>query len=173
MGSEMCIRDSPVQLLALKRSVTKALPNADIQTAKNGHEGLQRLRSSSFDAVLSDLLMPITDGATMLRQAESEGRLPSFARLLTYDTETASKLEDTSVPVQSKAPGIRAVVREILLEWQPPSGDGATKEELAKKNALQCRVLLVEDDMYQLFDLRRRVQEELPNAIVELSLIHI
>ena len=166
----LLVEDDPVQLLALKRSVTKALPNADIQTAKNGHEGLQRLRSSSFDAVLSDLLMPITDGATMLRQAKSEGRLPSFARLLTYDTETASKLEDTSVPVQSKAPGIRAVVREILLEWQPPSGDGATKEELAKKNALQCRVLLVEDDTYQLFDLRRRVQEELPNAIIETAL---
>ncbi|XRB17933.1 guanylate cyclase [Pseudoscourfieldia marina] len=166
----LLVEDDPVQLLALKRSVTKELPNADIETAKNGHEGLQRLRSSFFDAVLSDLLMPITDGATMLRQAESEGRLPSFARLLTYDTETASKLEDTSVPVQSKAPGIRAVVREILLEWQPPSGDGATKEELAKKNALQCRVLLVEDDDLQLYDLRRRVQEELPNAIVETAL---
>ncbi|XRB19946.1 guanylate cyclase [Pseudoscourfieldia marina] len=166
----LLVEDDPVQLLALKRSVTKELPNADIETAKNGHEGLQRLRSSSFDAVLSDLLMPITDGATMLRQAESEGRLPSFARLLTYDTETASKLEDTSVPVQSKAPGIRAVVRETLLEWQPPSGDGATKEELAKKNALQCRVLLVEDDDLQLYDLRRRVQEELPNAIIETAL---
>ena len=166
----LLVEDDPVQLLALKRRVTKELPNADIETAKNGHEGLQRLRSSSFDAVLSDLLMPITDGATMLRQAKSEGRLPSFARLLTYDTETASKLEDTSVPVQSKAPGIRAVVREIVLEWQPPSGDGATKEELAKKNALQCRVLLVEDDDLQLYDLRRRVQDELPNAIVETAL---
>ena len=166
----LLVEDDPVQLFALKRRVTKELPNADIETAKNGHEGLQRLRSSSFDAVLSDLLMPITDGATMLRQAESEGRLPSFARLLTYDTETASKLEYTSVPVQSKAPGIRAVVRETLLEWQQPSGDGATKEEPAKKNALQCRVLLVEDDDLQLYDLRRRVQEELPNAIIETAL---
>ena len=166
----LLVEDDPVQLIALKRSVTKELPNADIETATNGHEGLQRLRSSSFDAVLSDLLMPITDGATMLRQAKSEGRLPSFARILTYDTETASKLEYTSVPVQSKAPGIRAVVREVLLEWEPPSGDGATKEELAKKNALQCRVLLVEDDDLQLYFLRRRVQEELPNAIIETAL---
>ncbi|XRB07611.1 adenylate cyclase [Pycnococcus provasolii] len=148
----LLVEDDPVQLLALKRSVTKALPNADIETAKNGHEGLQRLRSSSFDAVLSDLLMPITDGATMLRQAKSEGRLPSFARLLTYDTKTASKLDHTHVPVQSKKLSIRAVVREILLEWQQPSGDGATKEEPAKNNTLQwCK-------------------RELPNAIVETAL---
>lgn len=47
-----------------------------VQSAKNGQEGLAMARQLHPDLILLDLVMPVMDGITMLKQlrAESEGK---------------------------------------------------------------------------------------------------
>ncbi len=41
----------------------------DVETAANGLEGLDRLAHGPFDAIVTDVSMPLMDGPTFLRQA--------------------------------------------------------------------------------------------------------
>ena len=44
-----------------------------VETALNGQEGLEKLRTGEFDVAIVDLLMPKMKGLDMIRQAREEG----------------------------------------------------------------------------------------------------
>ena len=52
-----------------------ATPTAEVETAQNGEEGLQRLRSEHFDLVVVDLDMPVMNGFQMIRAIRSDPAL--------------------------------------------------------------------------------------------------
>lgn len=50
-------------------------PTAEVETAQNGAEGLERLRSEHFDLVVVDLDMPVMNGFQMIRAIRSDPAL--------------------------------------------------------------------------------------------------
>ena len=44
---------------------------ASVVTASNGDEGLQKAKLQTFDLMLSDLMMPVMDGAEMIKTLRS------------------------------------------------------------------------------------------------------
>lgn len=47
-------------------------PTATVETAQNGAEGLEKLRSEPFDVVVIDLDMPVMNGFQMIRAIRSD-----------------------------------------------------------------------------------------------------
>lgn len=64
-------------------------PNAEIETAPDGAEGLQMLRDGKFDLVVVDLEMPVMNGYQMIRAIRSD---PALRHL---PVVTVTGLEDT------------------------------------------------------------------------------
>ena len=85
--------------------------------ASEGSEGLWRARSSMFDAVLTDLHMPMMDGLEFIRELR---RLPGYARtpifVLTSDMSRARFLEGREVGATAwlvKPPNSSALVAAL------------------------------------------------------------
>jgi signal transduction histidine kinase len=57
-----------IQLLTKKMLESRG---ASVVIASNGDEGLQKTKSQSFDLILSDLMMPVMDGAEMIKTLRS------------------------------------------------------------------------------------------------------
>lgn len=53
-------------------------------TAKNGHEALERLHRSRFDLVITDIRMPLVDGIELLRRIKREGLCSCVVLLSEY-----------------------------------------------------------------------------------------
>ncbi len=60
---------------AVRKSIAKGLRElgAEVSVASDGQGGLDHLRSSSFDVVILDLMLPGVDGLTVLKQAREAG----------------------------------------------------------------------------------------------------
>ncbi|MGN7611285.1 response regulator [Magnetococcales bacterium HHB-1] len=63
--------------------------NLDVETATDGQEGLEKLAQSSFDLVITDLLMPIMDGVTFCQKlhANKETRQIPVIVMSAFDSE--------------------------------------------------------------------------------------
>jgi CheY-like chemotaxis protein len=46
----------------------------DVQTACDGNEGIQKFRDQLFDVVITDIMMPNTDGNSVVRYIRASGR---------------------------------------------------------------------------------------------------
>lgn len=71
-----------------------------VYTARNGEEGLQVLHGVRADVVLLDLMMPIMDGATMLkklRQTAWGKQLPVFILTNVSEDEAPNQLKSLDV----------------------------------------------------------------------------
>ncbi len=64
--------DDERALLKIMFRVISALP-AQVDTAIDGKQALERMRTTAYDLVVSDVRMPELDGAELIRRAESEG----------------------------------------------------------------------------------------------------
>ena len=78
----------------------------EVETARNGHEALEKIAARSYDLIVSDLRMPKLDGVGLYRELE-RGRPTLLGRLVfvsggTEPREYASFLEATHAPVLSK-----------------------------------------------------------------------
>jgi len=84
----LLVEDDPLQMrINMKRLIKKApLHSLLIHTATEGGEALQRLREQRYDALVTDMNMPVMDGVSMIRIARSEGILPPITKLLSAQT---------------------------------------------------------------------------------------
>ncbi len=86
----LCVDDEALVLKALKRTLVK---NFDVTLAHSGKEALELIaKEKTFHIVLSDMLMPEMDGATLLKEIKSIS--PDSIRILltgVADLETAMK----------------------------------------------------------------------------------
>jgi two-component system, chemotaxis family, chemotaxis protein CheY len=73
----LIVDDSSVMRKIVERALRQAgLDSMEIHEAGNGIEGLEVLRSASFDLILSDINMPSMDGLEFLRQIQDQGLAP-------------------------------------------------------------------------------------------------
>ena len=77
-----------------------------VERAENGAAGIARLEESSFDLVLCDVLMPVTNGVEVMRwlRAHQPERLANFLFVTGHDggEERAAEIAASGLPVLSK-----------------------------------------------------------------------
>ena len=61
---EYLVRESYVEMLRFL--------NYEVETANNGHEGVEKVKNDEFDIVITDLNMPVKDGMATLRQIKKD-----------------------------------------------------------------------------------------------------
>jgi DNA-binding response OmpR family regulator len=76
---------------ALVRAVRLCLATEgfSVETAINGEEGLEMLRSMSFDAIVLDLQMPVMDGRTFYRAIRDRGFITPVVLLSAHGAQEA------------------------------------------------------------------------------------
>lgn len=73
-----------------RRSLTRTLEKEDfeVETARNGQEGLDRYKKGGIDIVITDIRMPIMDGYTLLMELQDfdlKSRVIVVSSLITKD----------------------------------------------------------------------------------------
>lgn len=64
------------------------LINFSFETAENGKEALEKIRSSNFDLVITDINMPVVDGITLIQEIR---KINSNLPILVLTTESEEK----------------------------------------------------------------------------------
>jgi two-component system alkaline phosphatase synthesis response regulator PhoP len=95
----LVVDDEPLLVNLLRHLLEHA--GFEVTTARNGAEALERARKEPFDLVLTDLLMPVMDGAALLTAIHQEPDPPPVVVLTGYG--------DQADPVL-RAHGARAVL---------------------------------------------------------------
>jgi DNA-binding NtrC family response regulator len=156
----LVVDDDPDQLDAISAMV--AAKGYVPETARNGEEALEKLGTASFNAIVTDLFMPLLDGAQLLRTQLERGDLtpaivltgfgsPSHAVSIVHDLRAFWFLEK---PVQPE-------VLHVLLE-RAVRHDGLAKEAALLQRQAGYHGTLVEmvgesRAMQQVFALIQRV----------------
>jgi len=68
----LLVDDDPIVLRALRRLLLGARPSWEIDLAESGDAALSLLESKTYDAIVTDLHMPVVDGVTLLRRLKTE-----------------------------------------------------------------------------------------------------
>jgi signal transduction histidine kinase/CheY-like chemotaxis protein len=71
----LVVDDNDVNRLVVSTTLIRSFPNAVIEQASNGMQGLEKMRHTAYDLVLIDLVMPDMDGSevvTQIRQSSPE-----------------------------------------------------------------------------------------------------
>jgi two-component system chemotaxis response regulator CheY len=74
--------DSSTIRLFLKRVIQEILPGIEIEEASDGAEALRKLEGGGFSLMITDLNMPVMNGADLLSHAREEGLLERCAVLV-------------------------------------------------------------------------------------------
>jgi CheY-like chemotaxis protein len=111
----LVIDDEP--LVAALLADILGLEGYEVDTAKNGREGVEKIAARSYDVILSDLRMPELDGVGLYRELEQQHPhlLPrlAFVSGTTEPPEYASFLERTGATVLGKPFGVTDVHRLV------------------------------------------------------------
>jgi DNA-binding response OmpR family regulator len=104
-------------------------PTYEVITAVDGEEALDLLRASPFDVAIVDLMMPVLDGASMVRRMREEGiETPVVIASATPELRSHSPQID-AVAMLQKPFGISDLERciELAVGARGPRGGGSLK----------------------------------------------
>jgi len=100
----LVVDDEPLVTVLMAEAL--AMEGHDVDTAKDGQEALEKVSACAYDAILSDLRMPVLDGVGLYRGLDQQHpgllRRIAFVSGTTEPVEYASFLEETGVPVLHK-----------------------------------------------------------------------
>ncbi|MDH5540751.1 MAG: response regulator, partial [Rhizobacter sp.] len=78
----LVVDDEPAVRQVLSAAIGKA--GYPVETAASAGEALAKLGQGSFDVVLSDVFMPVTDGIELLKQARAQGHSATFIMVTAF-----------------------------------------------------------------------------------------
>ncbi len=64
--SNVLVVDDEVEVCNLLKSVLELELKCQVSLAHNGHEAYQKLKQTKFDLIITDLKMPVMDGAALI-----------------------------------------------------------------------------------------------------------
>ena len=100
----LVVDDEPLVTMLIAETLT--LEGHDVDTAKDGQEALEKVSACAYDAILSDLRMPVLDGVGLYRGLDQQHpgllRRIAFVSGTTQPVEYASFLKETCVTVLRK-----------------------------------------------------------------------
>jgi len=145
----------------------------EVAVAHQGVEALRIARDSPPDLVISDLLMPVMDGYTLLRQWRADERLKGLPFLVYTATYTEEEDERLAMRLGADVFIVKPADPEVLLRYiqdsqalesvaTPTPGEGADgdpEDPLEAYNQVLVRKL--EKKMGELESANRRLQEDL------------
>ena len=134
----LIVEDSPL----LRRSLEEGLRQAGyaVDSAADGRDGLWRAQSGDYDVILLDLMLPVMDGLTVLRELRKQ---PLASRVI------AITAKDT---VQDRVRGLDAGADDYLVK------PFALEELLARVRSLCRRGYLANQDEFVIGNLAIRLQ---------------
>jgi two-component system chemotaxis response regulator CheY len=116
----LIVDDSAMMRALIKRVIKLAdVPVEAILEASNGAEGLDLLRSNDVHLLLTDINMPVMNGAEMLREISLDDRYRNLSRvIISTDGSTVRREEaaDLDVRCYLEKPFSPEVLRDVLNE---------------------------------------------------------
>lgn len=143
-----------------------------VDTARNGEDALVKARQSPPDLIISDLLMPVMDGYTLLRHRRADEqlwRIPFVVYTATYidpkDEQLAFDLGANAFIIKPTEPEtFMERIREVLAKHEtkalsPPENPTGIEEVLVKQYS-EVLIRKLEAKMEQLEEANRALQED-------------
>lgn len=113
----LLIEDLPLMREAVQRILERG--GHTVTAAAHGGHGISYLRRETFDAVVSDLQMPVADGRRALRFCQEEG-LSTPVIILTAETSAEKELRALgAVAVIAKGMDSAEALLEVLAQIVP------------------------------------------------------
>ena len=133
----LVVDDAP-DTLELVTTILEAA-GASVENASSGHAGLEAIRRTKPEVLISDLGMPGMDGIEFLRNVHEEfGEIPAIA---------VSAFTTMQIMTETRAAGFRAhLAKPIVVTELLQAVADATKESRGKTQKPSRSVLVVEDD---------------------------
>lgn len=82
LSMKILVVDDMVTMRRIVKNVLKQLGFSNIDEAENGQDGLQKLKASKYDFVVSDWNMPVMTGIDMLRAIRADEQLKAIPVLM-------------------------------------------------------------------------------------------
>jgi signal transduction histidine kinase len=182
MNRALIVDDKPDNLYMLR--VLLQGHGYAVDEAGNGAEALALARQTPPTVVISDLLMPVMDGYSLLRHWKADDRLKSIPFVVFTATYTDPKDErlalnlgaDAFIVKPTEPEPFMARILEVLTKKErgdPPSSDDEARsdEEVIFKQYSEVLVRKLEDKALQLEQANRALREDLANRrILEAQL---
>ena len=102
LSMKILIVDDMVTMRRIVKNVLKQLGFSNIDEAENGQDGLQKLKSSKYDFVVSDWNMPVMTGIDMLRAIRADEKLKAIPVLMvTAEAQQSNLVEAVQAGVSN------------------------------------------------------------------------
>ena len=143
-----------------------------VQEADQGAQALELARAQPPDLVVSDLLMPVMDGYTLLRNWKADDTLCRIPFIVYTATYTEPKDEQLALDMGADAFIVKPAEPDVFMQRVQAVMDAAWKRQLAPRAST-----LPESDMLSMYNavLVRKLEQrslELEQRLSELNLAH-
>ncbi len=147
--------------------------DCEVQSARHGAEALSMARQSPPEIVISDLLMPVMDGYTLLRHWKADARLreiPFIVYTATYtdpeDEQLALRLGADAFILKPTEPDefvarFRAVLARAKAVMPPPAPPFQGSEEGVLREYNETLIRKLEQKTFQLEETNRALQKDI------------
>jgi len=108
----LLVEDDPDLRMLVTLAFRTRLPQSTLTTCSEGGAALDALRAGGFDLILSDLMMPGMDGASLAQHLAADPALSSIPMLI------CSSLSKGEYGALDTLPNVRAVLRKPMSPQQ-------------------------------------------------------
>lgn len=159
----LVVDDHPNTAATLARALTQLGSGVQVTSASNGHEALEKVKNSSVDILITDMVMPEMTGLELIEKMQNHpaGR-PSYTYLVTaYDVPglkvTAQRLKVSDVIIKPVRPErMCQIVTQAMDEMKQATHPAKTPKAVARK----FKILVADDRVDNVTLLTRYLEYE-------------